>query len=254
MNGWVFCCVVFVAAVSVCYGECRFPPSLWCSSLEIAKKCQVTGQCEEWTFPSVNDVRPVNFTLYYESLCPDCRNFFADQLNLAYTKVGGIMNLTLVPYGNAREKQVGSRWEFDCQHGKEECVGNIIETCAIYIIKNITVYYPFIHCMETTDGLPEDAAAKCATKFKGIDLDKIMGCSKSSLGNELEHQMALQTNALQPPHTYVPWVTLNGVHTEEIEHKAETDLVNLICQTYQGLKPAGCKKEDNYQLHSCPRN
>lgn len=44
---------------------------------------------------------------------------------------------------------------------------------------------------------------------------------------------AVQTESLQPPHQYVPWVTVNGVHTEDIEQQAETDLVKLICQTYK---------------------
>lgn len=44
----------------------------------------------------------VNFTLYYETLCPDCREFVSGQLWKAFNAVGHIMNLTLVPYGNAR--------------------------------------------------------------------------------------------------------------------------------------------------------
>ncbi|KAL3892301.1 hypothetical protein ACJMK2_004518 [Sinanodonta woodiana] len=190
MKVWVLC-IFFVAGTSICLGICRFPPSLWCSSTEIAEECQ--------------------------------------------------------------EKKDGSSWEFKCQHGEEECIGNIIETCTIYLTRNISVYFPFIHCIETTKGHIENATQKCASKFKGIDLDKIMGCSKSSLGNELEHQMALLTEALQPPHTYVPWVTLNGVHTDDIQDMAENDLVNLICQTYQGPKPAGCQKEENNLMHSCLR-
>jgi interferon gamma-inducible protein 30 len=56
--------------------------------------------------------------------------------------------------------------------------------------------------------------------------------------------MALRTNALQPPHQYVPWVTLNGVHTAEIQSKAENNLIQLICDTYQGSpKPEACPQK-----------
>lgn len=54
--------------------------------------------------------------------------------------------------------------------------------------------------------------------------------------------MALKTEALNPKHTYVPWITLEGVHTEEIQNEAENNLVGLICKTYKGPKPSACQK------------
>ena len=51
---------------------------------------------------------------------------------------------------------------------------------------------------------------QCAKKL-GIDYAPIMACTKSKDGNALQHAMAEQTNSLNPPHQYVPWVTLNGV-------------------------------------------
>jgi interferon gamma-inducible protein 30 len=53
------------------------------------------------------------------------------------------------------------------------------------------------------------------------------------LGNQLQHIYAVRTENLQPQHQYVPWVTINGVHTEPMEREAERDLVKLICQTYK---------------------
>ena len=61
-------------------------------------------------------------------------------------------------------------------------------------------------------------------------------------GNTAAHVMALATEALVPEHTYVPWVTINGVHTEEINTEAQTDLRGLVCKTWKGRrKPPGCK-------------
>lgn len=238
----IFAVVVFATSLE---NKCNVPPEFWCSSEEVARDCQVTEQCHRYYEPKAKADK-VQLTLYFESLCPDCKNFFRSQLTKTYTALSDIINLTLVPYGNAREEKdaASGKWKYTCQHGEDECVGNLIETCAIHLLKNISVYFPFISCIEHDQfGTPQFSAKKCA-KQQGIDLQPIMDCSTSSLGNSLEHQMALKTEALNPPHKYVPWVTLNGVHTEEIEKKAEADLTALICDTYKGSpKPAACNKK-----------
>ena len=51
-----------------------------------------------WKLPTAP---PVNFTVYIESLCPDCKDFIKKELWPVWNQVKGIMNLELVPYGNA---------------------------------------------------------------------------------------------------------------------------------------------------------
>ena len=75
-------------------------------------------------------------------------------------------------------------------------------------------------------------AVQCAAKNK-IDFDKVTACTKSPSGNQWQHLYAVQTDNLQPAHQYVPWVTVNGQHTEQMEAEAEKDLVRLICKTYK---------------------
>ncbi|XP_078365073.1 gamma-interferon-inducible lysosomal thiol reductase-like [Oculina patagonica] len=183
----------------------------------------------------------VGMALYYESLCGGCRDFIKSQLYPTFQKVSEIMNVTLVPYGNAHETRHGDEWRFACPHGATECVGNLIQTCAISILQDVSVYLPFIHCFETyiasSDPLHE---AKYCAGLQGIDFAAIDKCQKGPQGHALQHQMALKTNALVPRHSYVPWITLNGQHTEDIQKKATLNLLGLVCDTYQGTKPAGC--------------
>ena len=240
---------VILASVLLFYTEvasqsCPLPPSVWCSSREAARLCDVEKQCEPYLTPVPKaKASLVNFTLYLESLCPDCKNFINQQLWPAFKAVGSIMNLALVPYGNAQEQRQGDRWQFDCQHGEEECFGNLIETCAIYYYPNATDYFPFIYCIESSTSLPRTIASECASKF-GLDYSQIQSCVEGPLGNKLEHEMALKTGALQPPHQYVPWVTLNGVHTDKIQSEAQNNLIELICDTYQGSpKPQSCSQK-----------
>ena len=235
--------------------KCNLPPSLWCSNRETAENCGVVDQCMHWNTPAVK-AGPVNFTLYYESSCNGCRAMIASQIYPTYLALGeNVMNLTLVPYGNAKEKKtIFGHWKFECQHGEEECVGNVIESCALHMEKNKTNAFFFIHCMEDIAEYPK-AAKKCAPKFN-IDYDKLMTCANSDQGAQLEHSMAIITGELNPPHTYVPWVTLNGVHTEDINEKAAKNLLSFICDTYMGPKPDVCKKHEIVKMkqNRCHRN
>jgi len=237
--------------------ECQLPPSLWCSSRSIAEKCKVVQQCSDMVWsPSqskgLHDDDRVHFALYYESLCPGCKVMVEDQLWPTYQQIGSIINLDLVPYGNAHETQDGDSWIFTCQHGPEECLGNLIETCSIHVSGGINASFPFIACMEMSDQSIKDSASQCA-KDHGVDLSAIMQCVNGPVGNKLEHAMAVKTDQLDPPHHFVPWVTLNGEHTDEIQERAQSDLLGLICDTYKGPNvPKACKKRRE-SLPRCQR-
>ena len=38
---------------------------------------------------------------------------------------------------------------------------------------------------------------------------------------------------MQPPHTFVPWIVVNGEHSEELQRRAMEDLVGLVCSLYK---------------------
>lgn len=83
---------------------------------------------------------PVKVGVFFESLCPDCRDFFLNQVAPAISEVSSITQLVLIPYGNAKYTIINSTSEhpdikFTCQHGPEECVGNILEVgfCSIIV-------------------------------------------------------------------------------------------------------------------------
>ena len=85
---------------------------------------------------------------------------------------------------------------------------------------------------ESKDLNIKKSAFKCGKKLK-MNLSFVKSCAGNTLGNFLQHEYGVLTENLNPPHTYVPWVTLNGEHTEEIENQAMDDLKTLICKTYK---------------------
>lgn len=219
--------------------RCQHSPLTWCSSVEAAVQCGVLEQCLEANFTRVHETaEPVKLELYYESLCPGCRGFITSMLYPSSVLLEDILDITLVPYGNAQETFDGEKFIFTCQHGKEECLGNMIEACLLNLSKSDA--FLSIFCMEVSDD-PINAAESCVKLFSpDLDWKAVMECVDGKSGNQIMHQNALKTKALKPPHTYVPWVTINGVHTEELQDKAMSALLPLVCDMYKGEKPAIC--------------
>lgn len=86
--------------------------------------------------------------------------------------------------------------------------------------------------MDSLFGDIETVAMQCA-KNASLDFEKIQNCTNSRQGNQLQHAYAVQTENTKPKEGFVPWVTLNGNHTDDIQDRAETDLIRLLCETYK---------------------
>ncbi|KAM4574157.1 gamma-interferon-inducible lysosomal thiol reductase isoform 2-T2 [Fundulus diaphanus] len=211
---------------------CRYPPSQWCRSLEIAVECKVQKQCMELSAIKPNQTVPrVALTLYYESLCPDCRYFITQQLFPTWTMLQDILSLTLVPYGNAKEI-LSANGPFSCQHGEPECRGNMIEACIIHLT-GTSLAFQVIYCMESATNVL-NAAEPCLQLYApSVSWATVDDCVTGRLGYELMHDYAVMTRALNPAHTHVPWVTFDGEHTEENEARAMSSLFNLVCELYK---------------------
>lgn len=39
---------------------------------------------------------------------------------------------------------------------------------------------------------------------------------------------------MSPAHQYVPWVTVNGKHSDQDESDVEDDMVGYVCKHYKG--------------------
>lgn len=94
-----------------------------------------------------------------------------------------------------------------------------METCAINHLPPEDVF-PFIVCLENyvNKGFTFDTGAQLCAQQLQVDISTTKTCMANQEGNNLEHAVALQTESLNPPHTYVPWITVYGQHNVTAEN------------------------------------
>jgi len=175
-----------------------------------------------------------------------------------------MVNFTIYPYGNANEKQSTptSEWTFSCQHGEDECDGNMVETCFVNLAGfDQNKFMDFVLAYEEAlDKSSRDPYTTAKTVYDAgtysvswDDLNACMGTSGANggtNGNAWEHQMALWTKAAQ--HQYTPWLTLNGKHTTTIQDACQDDTLACTCQAYGGSNSCCDKyREDRPKEEVC---
>ncbi|XP_054623696.1 gamma-interferon-inducible lysosomal thiol reductase-like [Dunckerocampus dactyliophorus] len=118
----------FMSTYNPLSSACSHPPSQWCSSPDLAVQCGVLKLCLQANLTRLRQTaEPVQLDVYYESLCPDCIFYITQVLYPTWVLLQDILSVNLVPFGNAQEKPDGSKYIFKCQHGEQECLGNMIQ-------------------------------------------------------------------------------------------------------------------------------
>lgn len=158
-------------------------------------------------------------------------------LAAAVPLIGSIMNVTLIPFGNAYYR--GGK--LTCQHGVDECIANSWEQCAISLYPAFDDHFPFYNCLEAAslscgEGAGTctlDAAPGCVTS-SGLSLTKMQACINSPTT-----VAALQEEFYQltpSNHKWTPWVLING----KLSPSDGDELLAEVCDAYTGTKPAAC--------------
>lgn len=180
-------------------------------------------------------------SLYYEALCPACRQFITGQLYPGYLKIGSSLQLDLVPYGNIERKKVNGTWEFDCQHGPAECAINKIEACGLAKSNDQDSQMEFVYCVESrveTESNNLEALAECATRL-GLTASEILECSEGPEGNKLLAKLGDKQNKLKPTLQFVPWIIFNDKYDNKTQNEAMDNFLKTACDLLSD-KPDGC--------------
>ncbi|CDI78862.1 interferon gamma-inducible protein 30, putative [Eimeria acervulina] len=114
---------------------------------------------------STHSAFAVDIGVYYESVglkielrCPASQLFISQQLQdvAAYAKELQLAKVAIhpVPYGNTKETLTETgHYQYECQHGPEECYLNRVEACGLTVLKEaqIDVWAPWIDCVNRSE-------------------------------------------------------------------------------------------------------
>ncbi|XP_027232210.2 gamma-interferon-inducible lysosomal thiol reductase-like [Penaeus vannamei] len=181
--------------------------------------------------------KPVTVSVYYESLCPDSQRFVVTQLYPVWQDLKEIMLLDVNSYGKSKDTPAGDGYTFECQHGPDECEGNIMLTCAKKYSSE-EQYMSFANCT-MAELVGTAAGARCA-EVSGVNYTRVYDCFNSVEGQQLQHEVGVKQAQLNPPLNYVPWILINEVFTEEQLDAAQDDLRKVVCDAYEDVKPEKC--------------
>ncbi|KAG0445370.1 hypothetical protein HPB47_016174 [Ixodes persulcatus] len=137
-----------------------------------------------------------------------------------------------------RRQVPSTKWyTFDCQHGDEECKGNLYQACAIHYHPDPSVHLPFIACMFESSS-PNSAYRRCALK-SGFDLEVLAKCNTDKEGNDLMVKYAEWTESVNAKKRldFVPWIRMN---LKDKMFSAFTEFKKTFCEEYERLAKATC--------------
>ncbi|XP_075528420.1 gamma-interferon-inducible lysosomal thiol reductase-like [Dermacentor variabilis] len=181
--------------------------------------------------PSISVVtvtKKVKVVVVYESHCPYSRRFMYSQLLPTYQKMNKFMNLTILPFGKARVDNVSAPVpHFTCQHGTNECMGNMIETCVVHVVKKQMIAVKILACMSESYQ-PHLAGQKCV-EGTGVKWSKIQECVTNK-GTRYLLEAGLETWKVQSYVARVPLVVVDGEMDNYVEYYAQKDLMKLMCE------------------------
>lgn len=206
-------------------------------------------------------VKTVNVHLFYETRCPDCIEFINGTLAPLWRnkEMKPRLNITMNPYGNAMSLPVknvsaGYKWwhpettkdEWSyvhiCQHGNDECLGNLIHTCAASL-SNTDQFMEMVFCMaEKPNWGIEKSSYQCMQENQ-IDMNQVKECVESPQGNKLFADYGKITSAV-PGRQGTPWVLINEVALANPTELEKTVCTHIMMQDqssepYSG--PEACK-------------
>eukprot|EP00892_Ulva_mutabilis_P000698 jgi/Ulvmu1/10629/UM066_0008.1 len=201
----------------------------------------------------------VSVRVYVEALCPDSARFVVYDLasNHFPSSLWDIVDINYIFWGNVHISEDG---EVECQHGAPECEINTLLQCAL----SIAAFTPapahsppgqpplsqsLLDCFFSQElslhgRYPQvKAAASSCIAAAGLPHDRVAQCASEGMESDAARYARAATDSLQPPHTWVPWVTVDGIPINSQQLGEAAHVAQAVCRAYTGPDtPEGCKQ------------
>jgi len=213
--------------------------------------------------PVVKDTAKVE--IYYETQCPACLQLLNVSLREAFEDkaLSKRTEFNLYPFGNALmlspddvsegyhfwHEDASDNTIFMCQHGDEECLGNMIQACTIDLLHEPSKYVPYTLCMASygfNAGI-EKSSYECGEELD-IDMDAVKACAQSRTGDKLMVEIGKTSDSPDLQRDHVPFVMINGVHHPAAD---EGELITSICKSISDPLPKICAKATGTHTEGC---
>ncbi|KAL4422804.1 hypothetical protein ABPG75_009001 [Micractinium tetrahymenae] len=180
----------------------------------------------------------VHVDLYGEALCPFTMEFITKQIAplLPDSPFERIIKFRYIAWGNALWNSTQGGMEPACQHGPDECRLNRVINCAQRLRPAQAQWLPFVSCLASKSRKKALGSVDMCAEGTAIEADALWRCVDGPDGDALESKAAEVTAALDPPHTYVPWVVVNGIPLGGLD----SQLTRIVCIAFSGIKPKAC--------------
>lgn len=166
-------------------------------------------------------------TVYTESYCPGCVEFEAGSLAKFTNNPSKhqLAEVEVIVFGNAHEYKSESGYTYTCQHGEKECRGNLIESCVQKVLCGDIAERRLVCVAQSMQSQWGDVESKVYNCLEDEEKELVRSCVDTQ-SSEVMHDIATRTK----DHKYVPWIMLDGVHSDEIQEKLGDDMVDYLCK------------------------
>lgn len=217
------------------------------------------GKASEEKDTTKGRVKKVVLTVYYGSQCGDSAQFFRHQLGPTKKRLKHLLEINFVPFGKAKMERNGKFLKFECQHGQQECEGNMWHVCAVEHLKeDLDAQFNFTECMlhDMSRGTLKEVATKCSVSTKVFGA--ISSCVTGSQGKELLEKAGNATSGLSPPLSltqgWSPTYTLATIPPLGKQDRQEADCCDMGGQLLTSQVCDVLRKADRKKHYSGCRN